>query len=100
MNTPMAHSQRTGLEAVVSAIPTLIMSGSDDPITPPIYGSMVARALSRSYRLVFPGMAHGTAFGAPCPTNIMTAFVHNPMRKPDTRCIGHMSESSFGALGT
>ena len=42
-------------QPITSAIPTLILSGEYDPVTPPAYGMLAARTLSRSYFFLFPG---------------------------------------------
>ncbi|MGB1253047.1 MAG: alpha/beta hydrolase, partial [Candidatus Promineifilaceae bacterium] len=46
-------------EAVLSDIPTLILSGAFDPITPPAYGAAVAANLSNSTHLTFSMLSHG-----------------------------------------
>jgi pimeloyl-ACP methyl ester carboxylesterase len=49
----------TTLEPVVSDVPTLIVSGYMDPITPPAMGEQVARHLTNVRHLVVRHMAHG-----------------------------------------
>jgi pimeloyl-ACP methyl ester carboxylesterase len=80
---------------VISAIPTLILEGEYDPITPPTNGELAARTLSQSYPLLFPGTGHGVGFGAQCPTSIVLAFQTNPTQKPDSRCIASMGVLDF-----
>ncbi len=80
---------------VVSAIPTLILEGQYDPITPPSNGELAAQTLSHSYRLLFPATGHGVGFGALCPTSIILAFLTNPMQKPNNRCIASMGGLDF-----
>ncbi|MGD9891437.1 MAG: alpha/beta fold hydrolase [Dehalococcoidia bacterium] len=75
---------------VVSAIPTLILSGQYDPITPPAYGRMVARTLLRSTFFEFPGVGHVTTGGFACAHSIMLQFLANPTRRPDAACIAQM----------
>src|SRR4029450_1263107 len=43
---------------VVSDVPTLILAGEGDPITPPEWGRRVAEDLSNAYFYEFPGSAH------------------------------------------
>jgi pimeloyl-ACP methyl ester carboxylesterase len=80
---------------VVSAIPTLILEGEYDPITPPSNGVLAAQTLSHSYPLLFPATGHGVGFGALCPTSIILAFLTNPTQKPDHRCIASMGGLAF-----
>lgn len=77
-------------QPVRSSIPTLVMEGQYDPITPPADGALAARTLSHHYFFVFPGTGHGARFGGPCPNGIALAFFDNPTRKPDTSCIATM----------
>lgn len=47
-------------QPVSSSKPVLILSGADDPVTPPSWGEHVARHLKNSKHLVVPGAGHGT----------------------------------------
>jgi len=47
-------------QPVVSAKPVLILSGADDPITPPSWGDHVAQYLKNSKHFVVPGAGHIT----------------------------------------
>jgi len=48
-----------------SAVPTLLISGSFDPVTPPAFAERVAATLSVSRRIVAPRGAHGSVGGCP-----------------------------------
>jgi len=52
----------------------LLLSGSDDPATPPAYASEVAREFTRRLELVLEGFGHGQ-LTAPCVDRIMAQFV-------------------------
>jgi len=80
---------------VVSAIPTLILEGEFDPITPPSNGELAVQTLSHGYSLLFPATGHGVGFGALCPTQIILAFLTNLAQKPDSRCIASMGGLDF-----
>jgi pimeloyl-ACP methyl ester carboxylesterase len=83
-------------DPVVSDIPTLVVSGEYDPITPPSWGDAAARYLSRSTHLVFPAMGHGSAVDVyDCPTSITLAFLRNPTQSLDTSCIADMGAPDF-----
>ncbi len=46
-------------DPLISDIPTLLLSGEVDPVTPPQWGAEVARHLSNSLHVVIPNAAHG-----------------------------------------
>lgn len=70
-------------------VPTLILSGEFDPITPPSGGDVIVASLPNATHLVFPNGAHGQ-FGDTCATGIMTEFVNNPAQAPDSSCIANL----------
>jgi pimeloyl-ACP methyl ester carboxylesterase len=82
-------------QAVTSNLPTLILSGEYDPITPPENGKLVAQTLTDSTYFLFPGMGHGEEYNAGCTDAIITAFEDNPAQKPSGACIRLMSEPDF-----
>jgi pimeloyl-ACP methyl ester carboxylesterase len=82
-------------EPVMSAIPTLILQGEYDPVTPPANGMLTAQTLSRSYFYLFPGVGHGVSSPYSCPSDITKAFWENPTEKPDASCISSMQEPFF-----
>ena len=72
---------------VASDVPTLILAGSFDPITPPSWGQAAANHLSRSTFIEFPHGGHGLIDAGECPVNIMLAFIDEPMTTPDSSCV-------------
>jgi len=82
-------------EPVVSAIPTLLLSGAYDPITPPWWGDEAAAYLLWSTHVVFPDMGHGTVDIRPCPTEIALAFLADPWAVPDTSCVEELGPPEF-----
>ncbi len=82
-------------EPVTSSIPTLIMEGEYDPVTPPSNGMKASQTLSRSFFFLFPGVTHGVKTTNPCPGNIEHAFLDNPTVRPDASCISSMPEPIF-----
>ena len=83
-------------EPVISDIPTLILAGEYDPITPPAWGQMVAGDLTNSYYFEFPGVGHAaTASGEDCPLNIALAFLDDPTAAPASLCVADMSGPDF-----
>jgi len=82
-------------QPVTSAIPTLILAGEYDPATPPAYGMLVARTLSRSYFFLFPGTGHGVVGRNSCATSMFQAFLELPTEKPDPTCMSGVGEPLF-----
>ena len=74
-------------EAVTSDIPTLILAGSFDPITPPEWGQRAAKTLDNSYFFEFPNAAHGVFASGDCPVDMVAAFLDKPTAEPDASCI-------------
>jgi pimeloyl-ACP methyl ester carboxylesterase len=82
-------------QPVTSAIPTLILAGEYDPATPPAYGMLAARTLSKNYFFLFPGMGHGVVGRNFCPTSMFRDFLELPTSKPDTTCMSAVQEPLF-----
>lgn len=80
---------------IVSDIPTLLLSGEFDPVTPFEYAEQVAENLSTSYSYLFPAFGHGASLAGGCPTDIASAFINNPTVEPDASCIADMPPISF-----
>lgn len=81
--------------AVTSTIPTLIVAGEYDPITPPAWGRIAGETLSNSYFFEFPGVGHGVIDGGDCPVSMMQAFLANPAAAPASDCLAAMSGPAF-----
>lgn len=73
-------------EPTISDIPTLLLSGRFDPITPPAFAEAAAANLSTSYNYTFPTTAH-SALGNGCADKIVTAFLAAPTTEPDSSCL-------------
>jgi pimeloyl-ACP methyl ester carboxylesterase len=73
-------------EAVTSAIPTLLLAGDFDPITPPAWAESAARTLSRS--TVSRSAASDTASSGTsgCADGLVSAFLLTPTTPPSARC--------------
>jgi pimeloyl-ACP methyl ester carboxylesterase len=82
-------------EPVTSDLPTLVLSGEYDPITPPSYNQAVAKTLSKSFFFEFPGIGHGVSISDPCPLGIAKAFLNQPDAEPASTCIAAMHEPAF-----
>ena len=75
--------------AVSSDIPTLILAGEFDPVTPPSAGRAVAANLSQSTFIEFAGASHGLLGSSSCANSVITAFLD--ARELDTACVGELT---------
>ena len=82
-------------EPVNSDIPTLVLAGEYDPITPPAWGRLAAESLTNSFYFEFPGVGHGASISGECPLGVALAFLDNPTREPDASCIAEMGGSGL-----
>ncbi|TAD79554.1 MAG: alpha/beta fold hydrolase [Oscillatoriales cyanobacterium] len=77
-------------QPIQSAVPTLLLSGELDQVTPPEFAERVAQGLSRHYRQVFPGLSHAVFGSADCVSRIMGDFLRSPEQGPNGSCVGQM----------
>ena len=89
---------RDTLAPVVADIPTLIVTGEADPITPPELGEQVSRTLPNSRHVIIKGLSHESdgVIGAECLDQLFAAFLYNPDPKSlDVGCIRAMEAPPF-----
>ncbi|NJL54321.1 hypothetical protein HC928_03415, partial [bacterium] len=55
-------------ELVRSDVPTLVLSGEFDPVTPPVWGNLIASELPNSFAYTFP-TGHGV-IASECPQQL------------------------------
>lgn len=82
-------------DPVSSDLPTLVLGGVFDPITPPAYGMQAAETLPNSYFFEFPGLGHGVSTAHECPLSITLAFLDDPSALPGSGCISAMGPLPF-----
>lgn len=84
-------------DPVVSDIPSLVISGKYDPVTPPIYGQQIAERLSNSYYFEFPNLGHTptAADGSGCAEKVVQAFLNDPMVEPNRDCMDELEQVDF-----
>ncbi len=82
-------------EPVQSSVPTLLLTGHFDPITPPEYARLAAQSLSNSYLYEFPAGGHGELTSNDCADNIMLQFLDDPTQEPDAACLQQESGPEF-----
>ena len=81
-------------EAVVSDIPTLLLSGEFDPVTPPKNADQVMQTLSKAQHLVAKGQGHIVGTRG-CMPKIVTAFIKDPDQELATACMKDFQDFSF-----
>jgi pimeloyl-ACP methyl ester carboxylesterase len=78
-----------------SEVPALLLSGGNDPITPPRYAAEAARGFTHSLSLVVPEFGHGQLTD-PCMAGVMAQFVRRAsVSGLDTACTRHLSPMPF-----
>ncbi len=110
--TFLGTSQLDGLEAICriwprgpvdpdfhqplhSDVPALLLSGGNDPITPPRYAALASRGFAHSLSLVIPGFGHGQLTD-PCMAGVMAQFVRRAsVSGLDTACTRKLSPMPF-----
>lgn len=76
-------------------VPTLVLAGSLDPITPPPNGRAAAGIIGPAATFVeIPGAGHSVG-RSPCGSAIIEAFLAKPGRKLDTSCAANAPRVEF-----
>ena len=92
---PRGNVDASFYEPVQSSIPTLIMSGEIDPVTPPVWGEQIAKTLPNSQHIVMPGTGH-TAGGTGCGRRLIKAFVDaGTAAGLDTGCVDRITRPPY-----
>ncbi len=84
-------------EAVQSKIPTLVLAGRFDPITPPAFSTRVHESLENSYSFLLENESHGSSLG-PCGRSLVSNFLTTPGKQPDSSCLADTPDLEFEAL--
>lgn len=89
---PMDDNLREPLNV---AVPALILSGEEDPITPPEYGAMADAALPDSLHLIAGGQGHGV-IGRGCIPRLAAEFIDSgELIDLDTSCVNRLTHLPF-----
>jgi pimeloyl-ACP methyl ester carboxylesterase len=84
-------------ELVRSDIPTLVLAGTYDPVTPPIDGARVAALLPNSTFVEFDATGHGVFRSNPCADRLVTQFFAAPTDPLDTTCVDSIGPLVFAS---
>lgn len=92
---PSAKLPDSYFEPVVSDVPSLLLSGNLDPVTPPSWGDQVAAGLSRSRHVIVPGAGHGTT-SLGCVPELLAEFLESlDPAEIDTSCVQRLARPAF-----
>ncbi|MDI1283065.1 MAG: alpha/beta hydrolase [Reyranella sp.] len=76
----------TERQPVTSEVPTLLLSGGYDWLTPPAWGREAAKSLASSRHVVFRAQGHGVVVQDPCAARLRDSFIDNPDPKRALPC--------------
>jgi pimeloyl-ACP methyl ester carboxylesterase len=82
-------------EPVSSDVPTLLLSGEFDPVTPPKYAEQALLTLSRARHLVVPGVGHNAAFIGCVPDLLNTFMTNLALGTLDVSCLADIRRPPF-----
>jgi pimeloyl-ACP methyl ester carboxylesterase len=74
-------------EAIVSDVPTLVLQGEFDAITPPGIGRLTASRLRQGYYVELPQVGHKVIDQSVCGQQIAAAFFDHPESSPVLPCV-------------
>ena len=80
---------------ITSDIPTLLLAGEYDPITPPAWAHLAAVTLDNSYVVDVPGVGHAVIFSSLCAKQIAANFLDQPDVAPDETCLQSAPTPTF-----
>lgn len=73
-------------EAVVSDIPTLLLAGELDPVTPASWAQLAAETLSTHFYVEIPRGGHSVSSDGDCVMGIIVDFYNDASTAPDAEC--------------
>jgi pimeloyl-ACP methyl ester carboxylesterase len=81
------------LTPTTSAIPTLVLAGTYDPITPPAWSELAASTLSAATFVTVAGSGHAVYAAGPCPEGLVKQYIDDPA-SPLPDCSNQIPEFS------
>ena len=76
-------------------IPTLLIEGNMDPITPPPLAHVIEPGFSNSTYVEFPYAGHGPSRSVECAGDLLNKFYDDPTADPDLSCVDEMEVPDF-----
>lgn len=79
-------------EATISTVPTLLVSGELDPITPPEYADEVLPGLANGQEVTINAVGHDpVSASGPCGLELATSFLAAPTEEVDQTCASQLA---------
>lgn len=92
----VAAADASANQPVKSDVPTLILAGEFDPVTPPAWGRRLLRTLPHARFVEIPGQTHGAMFNR-CGGRLTLAFIQDPAAPLDVECVATLPGLDFSA---
>lgn len=90
----MPPRDRIQYQPIVSSLPTLVINGAWDPITPPPMARHILPGLFEARYLEFPHAGHGPTRSVECAGDLMNDFFDDPEAEPDRECVEDGEEAA------
>lgn len=74
-------------EPVDSNLPSLVLTGANDPVTPPDYARLAASHLPKAFYFDFPAIGHDVLGNSTCAGKLADTFLNQPEVKPADPCM-------------
>lgn len=81
-------------DVTTSSIPTLVIAGTFDGKTSPMWAEYTAKTLSNSTTIIIPGVGHLVTAQNQCVQSVFQSFLENPT-SPDTSCVAGVTIPPF-----
>lgn len=78
-----------------SDVPSLVLTGEFDPITPYAWGRALVEGLAQATHVHIPNVSHGVYSDSRCARDIVADFLDDPAVTPDLSCVETLEQSSF-----
>ncbi|MCB1773971.1 MAG: alpha/beta fold hydrolase [Gammaproteobacteria bacterium] len=75
---------------VRSAVPSLLLAGEFDPVTPPEWAENAVRHLPNAQVFVFPAVGHGVLDSHVCAADLTAAFLADPANPVPPACLSRL----------
>ncbi len=83
--------------AVQTDLPSLLIEGDMDPITPPPNAQAILPGFANGTYVEFPYAGHGPSRSVECAGDMLNLFYDNPGADPDLSCVDEMEEPKIFA---
>nr|MCU0492330.1 alpha/beta hydrolase [Chloroflexaceae bacterium] len=82
-------------QPIQSDVPTLLLSGENDPVTPPAYAERVAAGLPNSMHIVAPGQSHNVLYRGCLPRLLDDFLTSGSSSGLDSSCVQNLRPAPF-----